>query len=70
MNRPEQSADYVRCDHEDHVSMSVVEEVGNRLRNAEELLRRHILDWGKCDHPDDCSCSDAEARRFVGWEWL
>ena len=30
-----------------------------------EMLRRHVLDWGRCDHADDCECSDATARRAL-----
>lgn len=40
-----------------------------------DLLRDHVMDWGHCDHPADCDCSDARARRFLAaWQdnptWL
>jgi len=62
MADPVRPADTVR------VPQAQLDEFEPRLEKAEELLRRHVIDWGKCDHPDDCSCSDAEARRFLGWE--
>lgn len=30
-----------------------------------EMLRRHVVDWGGCDHPTTCDCSDAQARRAL-----
>lgn len=30
-----------------------------------ELLRRHVMDWGTCNHRETCICSDAQA-----WRWL
>lgn len=36
------------------------------LSIAIELLRDHVVDWGKCDgiHGDEC-CSDSKARAFL-----
>lgn len=28
-----------------------------------EVLRRHVTDWGSCDHPGTCACSHAVALR-------
>lgn len=30
-----------------------------------EMLADHVRDWGRCDHPLDCACSDARARRLL-----
>lgn len=37
----------------------------SRLNATNELLRRHVMDWGECDHPDDCKCSHALALRTL-----
>ena len=40
--------------------------VEKRLRSADEtaeLLRRVVMDYGDCDHPDTCDCSAAMAHR-------
>lgn len=37
-----------------------------QIADLRELLRQHTLDWGGCDHPTDCACSDARARRLLG----
>lgn len=40
------------------------------------VLTDHVVDWGRCDHPADCDCSDARARRLLAahplvfGEWL
>lgn len=40
-----------------------------------ELLADHTSDYGRCDHPHDCACSDGQARRLLaskqpGVRWL
>ena len=35
------------------------------LERLREVLRRHVMDWGECDHPDDCDCSHAVALRAL-----
>lgn len=37
-----------------------------QLAEAQELIRILAMDWSdRCDHPDDCTCSMAQAIRYT-----
>jgi len=47
-------------------SRATVGDLIDEIDRLRELLRAHVMDWGNCDHPSDCTCSDGRARRYLG----